>query len=231
MQQINALIDASSLALLALSPSPSIVSYLARSPMEMEAAYYINHPNYPKGLPMTSVHALPEYSWDGTARKIAPTDRDLLTPELAEKSHLAAAKSLALLEMSRAINRCRYQVWRELLLQETVYMTKKLQAEKFKDKKYPKKDILRYPYVMQYADLSGLSLKDAADEILFKAKLDDEMLAKTEYVRMKYFNLVRDVPTREATQKALEQFRLEICGCTLPTTEQERLRTTKAYQA
>lgn len=209
-----------------------MVTLLAKSPMEMEAVYYCNYPNYPKNFPfaLNVPTSYPLWRWDDKDR-VFTRGVEVNELNLREKGNLARAKCYVLGEMGKTISRCRYGVWREILLQETVYMTKKLQAQAFKDKKYPQKDLLRYPYVLQYAEVSGLKPKAAADEILFKAQLDDELLCKTETLRLRYFGQVRDATTSEAVKKAFDEFRLEVHKCTLPITVRDTLRGSNGFQA
>ena len=109
----------------------------------------------------------------------------------------------------KGVSRGRYPVSTGVLFQETVYLTKKAQASAFKEAGYPEDDILEYPYIIQYADFANIPLKQAADDILFKARLDDELLAKTELIRLKYFNAIRSARTVEEVAPIYEAFTRE----------------------
>ena len=45
--------------------------------------------------------------------------------------------------------------------------------------------------MIQHADYANIPFKQAADDILFKAKLHEEMLAQTEILRIKFFNKIK----------------------------------------
>jgi hypothetical protein len=139
-----------------------------------------------------------------------PIAEGLLTEELQQRSEMAVRKCSALFEIVYEISVARYPIWRGLILQEQVYVSKKLQARRFKDMGYPELDLLLYPYVLQYADFSGLTPREAADEILFKARLDDDFLLKTEGLRLKYFKLVADAAEAETLASIRGEFRQEI---------------------
>lgn len=100
----------------------------------------------------------------------------------------------------------RYPVMTGIWQQETVYINKRLQAIAFRDAGYPEDVAPNYPYVLQYADLTGSTLRQAADDIIFKAKLDEDFLAKTELLRLKYFRLVREAEKPEEVAEAYKAF-------------------------
>jgi hypothetical protein len=211
MTPFSALVDASTSALLSLSTQPNIISFLARSqPLEAEEWHGVNWPNYRSNFILANeAHkAYPNWTWHETARLFSPTAKELLTDELKRRAALAVRKCSALQEIIYELSVARYPLWRGLIMQETIYQTKKTQAQRFKDLGYPEIDILLYPYVLQYADFAGLTLRAAADEILFKAKLDDDGLLKSELLRLKYFNLVRDA--EDGLDTILKDFRWDM---------------------
>jgi hypothetical protein len=206
----SALIDASTFALLALSQYPYIVSFLAKSrPLEAEQVHGVNWPNYRTNFTLADEHprAYPSWSWDMDRRRFEPTAN--VTDELRARSILAVVKCRTLAEMTYELSVARYPIWRGLLLQEQVYAAKKQQAQAYRDAGYPD-DVLAYPYVLQYAEFSGLPLRAAADEILFKAQLDDDALLKTEALRLRYFKLVADAAKAEELVALLRGFREDI---------------------
>lgn len=209
---VSALVDASTSALLALSSYPYVVSYLAKSPaLEAEEFHGVNWPHYRKNFHLKDENSriYPNWTWSLETRRFSPTPAELITTELLQRSTLAVKKCSALWEMVYELSVSRYAMWRGPILQETVYLTKRQQAQAYRDDGYPEGDILRYPYVLQYADFAGLTAQSAADEILFKARLDDELLARTEFLRLKYFNLIRDVGKVDEIAGILRTFRRE----------------------
>ena len=116
------------------------------------------------------------------------------------------AKQGAFVRIIANLNQSRYKVKTGLDAQDVVYMTKKIQAQAFKDSGYEEHDLLKFPYVLQYAEYAGLSAKVATDEILFKAALDDQFLADTELLRLRYLNKVKVATELEELPKIFEEF-------------------------
>jgi hypothetical protein len=211
---ISALVDTFTQAVLALSAYPSIVSVLAKSqPLEAEQIHAVNWPNYQQKFPLGSVapQTYPNWKWEGAnERRFVPTAKDLVTPDLQRRSQLAIKKVEVLGRISVELSMLRFPVLRGVLGQELVYAAKRAQAQHYKD--HPKRDVLNYPYVLQYADLSSLTPHQAADEILFKAHLDDEVLLRTEFIRLKYFELINDATKMDDFEPIIKDFRHDAYG-------------------
>jgi aspartyl/asparaginyl beta-hydroxylase (cupin superfamily) len=62
------------------------------------------------------------------------------------------------------------------------------------------------PYVVQHAEESGLSLQDAAEDILFQAQLFHEHLEKTERVRLALFRKIKRARTPWDLDQIIEKF-------------------------
>ncbi len=147
------------------------------------------------------------FRWDSSKNLFVKNKN--ITNLLQEKSFLASTKYDLLEDISSRIISFRGRVKKTLPYQETIYLTKKHQAERFKDRGYPESELLEYPYVLQYADLKKISLKQAADTILLKSSIDDGMLAKTELLRLKYFNKVRESSSKEELENTHKEFLLD----------------------
>jgi hypothetical protein len=132
------------------------------------------------------------------------------TPDLKmkEKSELVTYKHKKFSEMYQAleIRRIRQSHKRALAFQEIIYVHKKMQATEFLAKGCPEDKILDYPYVKQYADYKKLSSKQAAEDILFKSKLNDNYLARTESIRLKHFNIMKNANSKEEIDAAHKGF-------------------------
>jgi hypothetical protein len=204
----SALIDEGSAALLSLTDQPFVVTLLAKSPtLEARVAHGVNWPNYGLNFSLEDMRPYCGWAWDWEKRRFSPTPRRAVTPELRQRSDLAIRKCEALREIVFELTVARYPVWRGVLMQEHVYAKKREQAQAFKLAGCPEDQALFYPYVLQYADLVGMPLAEAAEEILFKAQLDDEYLAKTELLRLKYFNLMKDATKVEEIEPIMKSFR------------------------
>lgn len=144
-------------------------------------------------LASTPESSITELQWDKGKHQVlqsAPADKTF-----QDASALVQAKVDTVYNMISSINEARMRAGTGTLLQETVYAKKREQARAFKDAGSNEADALQYPYVLQYAELLGISLAQAADDILFKAQLDDDILAKTEWLRLKYLAKVRSAKT------------------------------------
>jgi hypothetical protein len=188
-----ALIDAPSGALLTLSVEQPIIVFLVKNTPDVRSYWEVNSPNYLRSFPQASIpqDRFPEWTWDWPTRLFVPTAKELLTDRLRATSALAIKKSYALYEMINTLATARNQIGTGVLMQESVYLTKKAQAQQYQADGFPEEDLLRYPYVLQYAEIADLPMRDAALEILFKASLHDEAMAKTEALRLKFFGRLK----------------------------------------
>ena len=207
----SALLDNTSGALLTLSRERPIISWLVNNQPDCWPSWGVNRPNYVARFALADADPLtfPEWTWVGHKRQFERTPEVLLTDRVRHASALAVRKSYALYELINAISTARNLLWSGVLLQETVHLTKKAQALQYKADGFPEEDRLRYPYVLQYAAAIGVPMKEAALEIIFRAQLDDEVLARTEAIRMKYFGRLKTAELRDIDALMVE-FRSEI---------------------
>jgi hypothetical protein len=210
------LIDTHTGALLLLSPEPPIIAFLYKAMPATRPEWSVNFPNYlaePVPLAgMTAPATAPHWTWHRVGRRFEPTAKTLLGQRLLWAAALARKKADALSELNAIIGNARNLLWSGVLLQETVNLTKRWQALAFRAAGYPEHDLLGYPYVLQYAEVTGLPMKTAADEILFRAELDDEILAKTEAIRLKYLDRLRTADYDATVDALMVAFRTEIFG-------------------
>jgi hypothetical protein len=213
----SALLDTSTFALLTLTQRIPIISFLAQTPIEGEHFYAVNYPNYLKKFEIADANysSFPGWTWNLKERLFIPTPKHLLTDRLRKASLLAVKKSHVLFEIMRTLSWSRNPVLSGIPMQETVYITKKIQAQRYKDSNYPNEPFhfpyvaQNFPYVVQYSELSGLTMQQAADEILLKASFDDELLLKSEYFRLKYYDQLRKVTEIALIDPILINFREE----------------------
>lgn len=206
------LIDAPSGALLMLSADRYIVAFLTMCTPDTFASWGVNYPNYlsePFPLAGMGPETYPKFTWRGPLRRFIPTPPELLTDRLWHTSALATKKAYALFEMVLVISNARALLHSGVLMQESVHLTKRAQAEQYRAEGFPETDRLRYPYVLQYAGVLGVPMKEAALEILFKAQLDDEVLARTEATRLKFFGKLKTA-TLDTIAALMTEFRGEM---------------------
>jgi len=205
----SALLDASTSALIFLSQRIPVIVFLTKAMSEADHVYTVNYPNYLQEFPIAKLppDAWPLWTWESDRRTFVPTQVDLITDRLRLFSQLAVKKATALVEVTRALTMARYPAWEGVPMQDVVYVAKRTQAQRFKDKGYPEGAELDFPYVLQYADFSGLTMKAAADEILLKATFADDLLLKSEFFRLKYFERIKMVTDLEAADRIIPDFR------------------------
>jgi len=211
-QPYSALLDDSTTALLFLTDRIPVIVFLAKVMPEVEHLYCVNYPNYLQEFPLVTARpeTWPEWSWDEKKRIFEPTAKDLLTDRLRLCNALAVKKSLVLVEVIRTLTMARYPAWNGTPMQDVIYITKKMQAQRFKDMGYPEGNDLDFPYVLQYADFASLSMREAADEILLKAGFADDLMLRSEFFRLKYFGQIADANTVEDVDRLILDFRRDI---------------------
>jgi len=206
----SALIDANTSALLTLSTNIPIISFLAAC-SEAEHIPLVNYPKYQTHFPIAAANpdTYPQWTWNNYERTFLPTPKEVLDERLRHASLLAVKKGRVLNEIALSIQTIRQPVYCGLICQEQIYAAKKIEALRFKDH-YVKGDYIDpidYPYVMQFAELSGLPLQAAAEEILLKARLADDILLKSEYFRLKYFDQLKAADDVALVDPILIEFR------------------------
>lgn len=216
-QYYSALLDSPSNVVLAISKSVSAIGFLNECTPDTSVAFSINFPNYTKSFfhraIFSAIMKLGDYSrwtWDRKTRTFSKTRKGVLNDHIIAKSRLAESKCHTINKIINNLNSARFNVGTGVQFQETVYLTKKMQAAVFKNSGYDEDLIIEYPYVLQYADYANLSLRQATEDILLKAKLDDELLAKTELLRLKYFNKIKKATAPDQLPVIYEEF---ICDC------------------
>lgn len=203
----SALVDANN-TLLALSPHFSAIQFLQEATPNAVHVPGANFPHYTASFPLATARpeTYPEWTWGWKTRLFSETKLELVTPEVRSRSRLTMAKLPLIRKMLFNINAIRHPVRTGVDFQETVYLVKRMQAQAFRDAGYPEDIFIDYPYVLQYADYAHISMKQAADDILFKAKLDDEILAQSELLRLKYFHKLKSASTLEELPLILSEF-------------------------
>ena len=203
----HALLSSSNI-ILTISPRLSSLVFIGECIPDSQIVTSITHPHYLDTFFLTVVppENLPQWSWDKRTRILKETSPEMLTDEIRELSILATAKLEAVNKVAHHLSLARLKARTGVDFQDIVYFQKKVEAQRFKDAGYDDSNPLEYPYVLQYADYAGVSLKQAADSILLKAKLDADLFAKTELLRLRYFNKIKSASTKEQLSTALEEF-------------------------
>ncbi len=194
MQLYSALLDRKSNAVLIASTHISAIVFLNKHVPDTVHWPLVQSPNHEQSFPLHGLvpEQYPNWHWDEKARLFSQTTPHDVAEALRERAQLTAAKFGAISKVMFNINAARYQNRSGIEFQETVYLLKRLQAEGFIASNYDESRASEFPLVVQYADFSGCTLRTAADDIRFKARLYEDLLAKSEILRMKYFQLIGD---------------------------------------
>lgn len=153
------------------------------------------------------------WRFDGKQRKI--NDKRVLLDDRAgratqyvrERAVLANAKRDGFTRVIASINDVRVKVRTGLVFEETVYMMKRLEAERFRQSGYDESAIFSYPYLLQYADFAQVSYQQAADDILLQVGMDDQVLIKTEILRLDYNRRIAQAKTVDEVKAIMTDFR------------------------
>ncbi len=155
----------------------------------------------------SGIRAYPEWSWDNSIRVFKKTNPAIITEDLRERAIFVAKKVAAITHAIVTTNLQRGKIATGLFLQDVIYSEKKKQAQSLKDGNFDKQSMAKAPYVVQYADISRIPLQQAAEEILFRAQLDHEYLAKTEGVRLALFKKIKLAKTSNEIDTILTTYR------------------------
>ena len=90
--------------------------------------------------------------------------------------------------------------------QDLIYTSKYLEAKEIIEKNIQSDPILDYPYVTGYANTIGVSLQDAANEVLVQWQIQSGFLAETDNLRIKYTKDIRKEKHLENLKVILDAF-------------------------
>jgi len=203
----SALIDASTNALLVLTNRIDVVAFLVKSEPETVHVIWANHPNYlgSFGLAKADPKTYPQWRWDEGKRLFERTEKGLIDQRLVDAAALATAKGHALIEIFRTLSGARFPLVNGVVGQDRVYVAKKMEAQQYREGD----DELEFPYLLQYSEISGLPMRAVADEILLKARFDDDLLLKTESFRLRYLAALKQADMPAKCDLVLREFRKE----------------------
>ncbi len=202
-----AIIDTSNDTLVALGSHVSAMILL--SEMMLDTVHLADLPPTPELEQIAKVppSQYPEWTYIHSRRSFSRTHPELISQELRDRSVLAAGKRDAIIIGLRHVNGARVRMSKSLLFQETIFAAKEQQARRLKEAQYDPALVSEVPYVSQYAEIKGVSLKEAADEILLRAQFFHEFLLKTERARLVLFQKIRNASTVEEVTSILNNYK------------------------
>jgi hypothetical protein len=213
----HALLDSSTNALLALTDVAPAIVFVHESVPDTWYVAGVNHPNYLRArlwrnpFPIASLPAecLPEWTWRADSRTFVKTPERALTENLRSRATLASAQASAIQRIMQNLNVARSTTDSGVVFQELVYHEKAIEARAFKEAGYDESRLMEFPFLRQYSEIAKVSARQAADDILLKAKLDKDILLKTEAMRLTYFARVRSAKKPDEIGAILEDFARE----------------------
>lgn len=205
------LVDSASRVLLAASPFVPAIVFVNECTLDSYHVPRAERPNYRDNafFDALTMEDCTNWTWKRGQRAFHPTPAHVLNEDLRARARLAGEKARYIAMLMGHLSTVRSKLDRGVAGQEMVYRLKAGQAQRFKDSGYNEADLLHYPYVMQYADMEGISLKQAADDILLKAEFDGNYLLSTEGLRLQYFRLFRAEKNPDNLPRLLENFMTE----------------------
>lgn len=223
----HALLDVSTSALLALSPEFSAVSYVEQITPDALAVVFVTQNSSRFYRSLSSNGIIPPFRsprdpsdrarwrFDRARGLFVPLRIDLFTAALRERAALADARVKAVSNINRMISFARVRITSGAFYQEYVYLVKRDQARQCLEHDADASLSHEWPYVRQYADVSGLPLDQAAREILFKAQLSDEAFARTEHIRLESLSRLRAEHDPTKIQTIVEECKRACWGTSL----------------
>ncbi len=209
---IGALLDAGTSTLFTVTGRPSVLralNELVPGSVYVRSIHYGRKPEA-RALADGDPKEYPRWQW---AEKSGSFVRAREEPSeiLRARAALAHAQRDALVLLTERVNGLRLAPATMIQEQGVVYLDKRDQALAFKAAGYDAAKLPEYPYVEQYAAIAERTPRQAADEIIFQARLRDDVLQKSETVRLKFMAKIRDA--RSAAE--LENFKDELDELTM----------------
>ena len=189
---LHAVFDSGSGTLLATGTFPAALILLNESMLDTIYVSMITTDDIQK-LRAAPPREYPEWSWH-SGNVFRKTNPAIITEEMRERAVFAMKKTEAFAHAIYIINRLRDKIDTGAFAQATIYAQKQEQARMLKAADYDTAAV-HAPYIVQYAEDTGITPAQAVDEILFQAQLDNEYLEKTERVRLALFRKLRNATT------------------------------------
>lgn len=205
----GALCDEETGAVLVLHSFVAPLVFLAECIPQTVHVPAVQYPNYQESLFLTSVAPvdLPQWKFNFHTRLF---EKNTSAKDLSDVSRLALSKQQAITTVFIAVTQSRRPLSVGVDWQETVYMEKRMQAQKFKDSGFSTAVLEQCPFVEQYAQFAVISPQVAAEDILLKAQLDEQVLLKSELLRLTYSQRIKNAATPVEVETIMDSFAREV---------------------
>ena len=215
------LFDQETNAVLTMSRRRDVIISLNDCTKDTFAAFSVNNPNYRNSfwrgffLASEEPRNYPRWTWNYSRRTCTRTKENVLSRNLFGRSRLIDAQREIIGSMMQILAADRMSFSKNILYQDVIYSLKKNQATEFRNFGYDEKCIMDYPFIVQYADFANLSMRQAADDIIFQAQLYENRLLRNEELRLKYFNAVKNMQVPQEGLVLLKDLKRELYGNSL----------------
>lgn len=139
-----------------------------------------------------------------------PDSFNSLTSIEQSRLHTLHTKYTILLFINTNVTMMRNTYEKNITLQEAVYESKFQQAKKFRELNYNTSSPNEFPLVKQYSEIEAMSMKQAADIIIFKREERDRVLEKSEFVRLYCNKRILSATSCQEVLETWEQLKTEI---------------------
>lgn len=149
----------------------------------------------------------PEWTWDPFKQEFKRTHPEIVTEDMRERAILANKKGAAFIYAINAINSIRQKVRTGVWFQERIHEIKEQQARLLKEKNFDAAYADQAPYIVDEATDRGISLREAAEDIIVHADLFNEYLQRTERARLGFFRGLKKAKTAEEIDAIIKDFK------------------------
>ena len=202
----SAVVDTSNDTLIAIGTYAPALLFLNESMMDTLYVPYLIPSDTIEVIRKASLRSRPEWSLNAATRGFKVTNPSIISEDMRDRAVIAAKKVEAFTQLSYWINHFRMKIDTGLFFQTSVYAEKERQARTLKESGFNPDHSDDAPYVTQYADDIGISIQEAAEEILLQARLDHDYLAKTEKLRLSLFRNIKKAKTAQEVDEILGNF-------------------------
>lgn len=211
------LIDGATSTLLAVHDYAPAICFVNECTLDTKLVHIFEKPNYeqPGSLNFLWSGKFPFWSWSRKDRKFTETPRHVISDALIQQADLASAKAHYASGIMNHISIIRMRSAQGVEQQDIVYEIKRRQALEFRRTGYIEDDYSKYSYVFEYAEFRNIDQRSAADDIIMKSDLHENVLLNTERLRMKFLNLLKITSTEEEIKPIFDMFMRECYHNTL----------------
>lgn len=204
----GALVNTDDDTVLTVSPNRAVLLHLYESMMDVEFVSRIPVSSTVLEVAASLPEDFPTWSWDFGKKQFKTTKPELIDNAKRERSVLATKKAEAITKTMEWVNRMRARSYTGFFFQESIYAKKEQQARELRARDHTEEAARKAPYVVQYAEDRGISLRAAADEIIFQAEQDSDILLRSEKTRLELLRKIRAAKSPHEVDAMLEAYLL-----------------------